>query len=175
MSGLLMKKCCCVPPCGLCNGTTPKTWLVSFTGTDTNAPCSFCGLSPNRNFQGMGDALGTYTVTQSADPSLPCRFSITTTGGPRLVSHTRTGGGDTSCTATTTIDDLYVELNSSTTTFTLQAGWNPSDLEHSLWFSAGAASDHDCCSAVSFANGLTFYNCQQYGINGSAVATPDCP
>lgn len=152
-------------------GITPLTYTITFDGVE-NAISKCAGECSNGSFQGGTGTLSTYTLTQ--DPDHACQW-IFRGSGPSFIRYPESGD----CTGpSTTYSSIFIVLKAvAGGHFTISVVDESVDYGVGLsgiWFEASTDAD-DCCSALSFSNLATDYDCGDHiAINGTAVATPSC-
>jgi hypothetical protein len=168
--GVNIKKCCCAHPCSACVGGTTGTWAVSFVDVDTAMPCTNCAAAGVGFVQGRGSFSGTYTLVQRAPPNF-CEWRVDVSAPTLDTDGTDCSNMITSGSGPTRIDILAT----SSTTFELRA-YPPAG--GNIYYFRETITTTDCCSAHTFTNARVAYFCDPSvvvaGINGHAVATPNC-
>ena len=185
ISGPRLKSCDapeCSTPCGNCtggDGKTPKMWDVSFLTVNIEMPCKSCGDGYRKKLSGT---LGTYPLTQH--PTNPCVWYYNGPGPTLRVSES----SDCS-TGDSEFSTLYIALVAGAVNWRLivdcTAGvpTDPTDEGEvkGHWFSDDETTiGFDCGLAKTFNNSIQAthedpaddFTCGDFGVGGTAVATP---
>jgi hypothetical protein len=162
--------CCCGGACPQCNGTTPASFTVSFTGTTicNLGNCLASGFSDSIRVTGPG--LGTYDVAYGGGASCGWQY-VTTSSGFVVTYHAGSsicGGSGVAETTTLTIDVFAGGVGLSARAQLVSA-----HLGTAFLFNLVPTAPHDCTahvvnnSATGACAGVSLI-----GRNGTATITP---